>query len=566
MLIHIFKSILLMSAVGSGLAMLWLCLKPITRSLFSPRWQYYIWLTVLIVMILPVHFFVPSRTSNITSVISEQTDNTSEKTVQSDNQIADFQMPKESDNLSIPKTLIPQNMMYYPSMVWLMGMIAVIFTKIAKYIVFLMTIHKNSKIDASVLNIPKRLSVRRTDMLDAPLIVGIFKPTLFLPSTPIAKNDMNYILMHELTHYKRGDLWYKWFAMAVQSVHWFNPFSYVVSRQIDAECEISCDWEVTKGLSTTEKNGYMNMILDLISNSKRSLRPLTTQMASDKNTLKRRFNMIKNQIKVNRKRAVISAVLAVIILAAAVLASGILKGTLFKAYNNEVISLNTDKIMGNYFNLLFVGTDNGGRADTIMLLKVNEDNLLGLSIPRNTLVGNKRVSDIFADENGNQAIIDAIKKKLSVPIHYYVEMNLSAVKDIVDSVGGIDYEVPMDMDYDDPYQNLHIELKKGRQNLNGEKACQMLQFRQGYPNGDLSRIQLHRQFLKEFMRQKLNKDNVDKAPEMFKIISENIKTNYSVNNLEHDMKIINSIDDIAFETIPGKISVYENMPVYELIN
>lgn len=566
MLIQIFKNILLMSAVGSVLAMIWLCLKPITRRLFSPSWQYYIWLTVLIVMISPVHFSVPSRASNITPVISEQTDNTPEKTMHSDNQTINFQVPKESENLSIPKTLIPQNMLYYPSMVWLLGMIAVIFAKIVKYTMFLMTIHKNSEIDTKVLDIPKRLSVRRTDMLDAPLIVGIFKPTLFLPSTPISENDMNYILMHELTHYKRGDLWYKWFAMAVQSVHWFNPFSYVVSRQIDTECEISCDCEVTKDLSVTEKNDYMNLILDLISNSKRSLRPLTTQMESDKNTLKRRFNMIKKQIKVNRKTAVISVVLAVIILATAVLASGILKGTLFREYNNEVISLNTDKITGTDFNLLFVGTDNGGRADTIMLLKVNEDNMLGLSIPRNTLVGNKRVLDIFADEDGNQAIIDAIKKKLSVPIHYYVEMNLSAVKDIVNSVGGIDYEVPMDMDYDDPYQDLHIELKKGRQKLNGEKACQLLQFRQGYPDGDLSRIQLHRQFLSEFMHQKLNKENIDKAPEIFKIISENIKTNYSVNNLEHDMKIINSINDIAFETIPGKISTHENMPVYELIN
>lgn len=425
-------------------------------------------------------------------------------------------------------------------------------------------IHKNSEADKSIIGIPKHLNVRKTALLDAPLIVGLFRPTLFLPNIPISESDMNYILMHELTHYKRGDILYKWFAMIISSIHWFNPFVYIVSRQIDTECEVSCDFSVTSNLSDNEKNNYMSMILDLVANSKSGLRPLTTQMASGKKELKRRFTMIKKSIKVNKKAAIISGILAIVILATAIFASGIIRGNLFKSYNNSTISLNIDEIDGNNFNMLFVGVDKGGRADTIMLFEVEKDSMKCVSIPRNTLMENNRISDIFAKENGNQAIIDAVKKNLNVPIHYYAEMNLSAVKEIIDSVGGIEFDVPMDMNYDDPYQDLHINLKKGVQTLSGEDVCGLLQFRRGYTEGDLSRIQLHGQFLNEFIKQKLNKENIDKASDILQIVSENIKTNYSISNFKQDIKIVDSIGNITFETVPGKISVYENMPVYEL--
>lgn len=56
---------------------------------------------------------------------------------------------------------------------------------------------------------------------------------------PFSVNDMNYILMHELTHYERGDIFYKWFAMTIQSIHWFNPFVYIVLREIVTECEVN---------------------------------------------------------------------------------------------------------------------------------------------------------------------------------------------------------------------------------------------------------------------------------------------------------------------------------------
>ena len=167
--------------------------------------------------------------------------------------------------------------------------------KMTRYVAFLLAIKRNSISDYSMENIPKRLTVRKTELLDAPLIVGLIKPVLYLPQTEIKEEGLNYILLHELTHYRRYDLLYKWFAMIVSCVHWFNPFVYIVSKQIDEECEVSCDYEVCRKLTEPQKKDYMAMILDFVQTSIRKKRPLTTQMASGKKTLERRFIMIRTK-------------------------------------------------------------------------------------------------------------------------------------------------------------------------------------------------------------------------------------------------------------------------------
>lgn len=566
--VRVFISVLLLSAVGSMLAIFWLLLKPVTRKLFSPRWQYYIWLTVLIVMVLPVRLSLPNKTLDNQAIVTEQVQNIPtniETQIQTNSQTIQ-EAPQQVQNFFLPKTYLHQSLFYCLSLIWLLGAVFILIMKIVKYNLFLRTMRKNSELNTTLSDIPKRLKVRKTAMLDAPLIVGLFKPILFLPDAELSDSDMNLVLMHELTHYKRGDLLYKWFMMAVQSVHWFNPIIYVVSRQIDVECEISCDFVVTSKLTETEQNNYMNMILDLLINSRSNLRPLTTQMASSKKILQRRFTMIKKKIKINKKIAVISGILAAVILTTTVFASGILNSTLFKHVNSSIIELNTDEAKDNDFNLLFIGLDNNSRPDTIMLMAIRDNSIKVLSVPRNTILGDKRASDIFMAANGDQEILDNIRQTLSVPIHYYVKMNLTAVKEIIDNVGEIKFDVPMDMSYDDPFQDLHINLKKGVQTLNGEAACQLLQFRRGYTEGDISRIKVHQQFLKELINQKLNKENIDKLPDILKIISDNTETNYPINSPEKAMRILTAIKeaDIAFDTIPGKLVLRDQMPIYEV--
>lgn len=338
MLISIFKRIILMSGIGGVLSILLLLLSPLTRKFFSPRWQYYIWLTVLIVMILPVRFSVPKLEQNAPSFTPNQSKIT-EETYSTTQQNADIKIAWQPEKMSLSKTDVPQSIFYYSANIWLLGMILTLLTKITKYNLFLKEIHKNSAIYKDIPNIPKRLTVRKTDMLDAPLLVGIFSPALFLPDTELHENDISYILMHELTHYKRSDLLYKWFSMLVTSVHWFNPLAHIVSRQIDTECEVSCDAAVASKLSDYEKKYYMNMILQLLSKSQGNFRPLTTQMATGKQTIQRRFNMIEKKKATSKIILAISLITAAIILSCSVLASGILADlTTYDYYTVDILS------------------------------------------------------------------------------------------------------------------------------------------------------------------------------------------------------------------------------------
>lgn len=342
MLTEVFKSILLMSAAGGISGIILLCLKPVTGKQFSPKWQYYIWLTVLIAMILPVQFSLPQKTPDVQTI------------TQSKNVIINTEMPTAKNNTApvqtkayskpqMPKITLPQNTMWYLSIVWLLGAITVLSAKSVKYLMFLKVIHKNSYTDNSVLNMPKQLCVRRTDILDAPLIIGLIKPVLYLPNVELSEDNLNYILMHELIHYKRHDLLYKWFTMLVLSVHWFNPVLYIVSKQIDLDCEVSCDFAVTSKLNRSEQDCYMNMILDMLLNSRSNPRPLTTQMASNKKTLKRRFEMIRNKKKTSKFMSVLSVVIAAVILGTTVFASGVLSGIATDNYTVAIMN-NGEKI------------------------------------------------------------------------------------------------------------------------------------------------------------------------------------------------------------------------------
>ena len=91
-------------------------------------------------------------------------------------------------------------------------------------------------------------------------MMGIFRPVLVLPDRQITAEQLDNILRHEMTHFRRKDLLYKWFAVFVKCVHWFNPAVYYISRQIGIECEISCDLAVVSGMSQEEKRSYVCLL------------------------------------------------------------------------------------------------------------------------------------------------------------------------------------------------------------------------------------------------------------------------------------------------------------------
>ena len=388
---EIMKNILLISVVGGVLAHVLLCIKPLTKKLFSPRWQYYIWLTVLIVMVLPIKVSLLSQPVHITT-----TENTAVQT----EQIAPAEIQQEQATPAVLEELsqspalktpdIPINIVRISGFLWIAVAVLLLGYKLVKYTVFLHAIKKYSVIECSLENIPKRLTVRKTELLDAPLIVGLIKPVLYLPKPEIKEEELDYILLHELTHYRRHDLLYKWFAMLVSSIHWFNPFVYIVLKQIDEECEVSCDYEVCRSLTELQKKDYMVMILNLVQTSIRKRRPLTTQMASSKKTLERRFIMIKNKKATSKLISVLSAALAIAMLSTTVFASGVLSGLTEDSYTIEIL-INGKKI--EFTNKPFI--ENG---DVYIPLREVIDKISIINNEKNDIVWNNGKIEIYTEE------------------------------------------------------------------------------------------------------------------------------------------------------------------------
>ena len=347
---ELFKALLITSLAGSALAVVISLLRPITKKLFGYSWHYYIWLCVLFVMLMPVRFNVnPMPAPNIaTQTIQTQQEAVSEQPETTENivQTAPAQKPQLLQKATVIWDRIIYNRMNILACVWLIGAMALMLLNVLRYIRLNIKISKNSE----VISCPetraytdRKINVRVWENIASPFMTGIFRPTLILPKTELSGEQLHNILRHEMTHFKRHDILYKWFAEFVKCIHWFNPISWYVSKQIASECEISCDMSVTKNMSDSEEMSYVSTILSLLPTGKSKQLPLTTQMASSKKFLKRRFIMIKNKKTTSRFMSVISAVIAAIMLSTTVFASGVLSDLTTDDYTIEITN-NAEKI------------------------------------------------------------------------------------------------------------------------------------------------------------------------------------------------------------------------------
>ncbi|MCM1268353.1 MAG: M56 family metallopeptidase [Bacteroidales bacterium] len=101
-------------------------------------------------------------------------------------------------------------------------------------------------------------------LISSPLLIGFFRPCIILPTTELSLVDFDYTILHELTHFKRRDMFYKWLVQFCVCVHWFNPFVYLMSREISRVCELSCDEAVIRGLDAQGRRAYGDTLFNAI--------------------------------------------------------------------------------------------------------------------------------------------------------------------------------------------------------------------------------------------------------------------------------------------------------------
>jgi len=197
-----------------------------------------------------------------------------------------------------------------------------------------------------------------------------------------------------------------------------------------------------------------------------------------------------------------------------------------------------------FYNILLLGTDDDGyRTDTIMIGRMDVQNhtVALLSIPRDTLIdGNytvPKINSVYGAAGRGEQGIESLERRLSQLLGFevdgYAMVNLDAFVELVDLIGGVEFDVPMDMDYEDSSQDLYIHLKKGVQKLNGEQAMGLVRFRKGYASQDIQRTKTQQAFLKALAKQCVSMVNLGKIGSMAEIFVENVTTDLSVGNLAY---------------------------------
>ena len=197
-----------------------------------------------------------------------------------------------------------------------------------------------------------------------------------------------------------------------------------------------------------------------------------------------------------------------------------------------------------FYNILVVGTDDDGyRTDTIMIarLDVKDHTVALMSIPRDTMVESvmtvPKINGVYGyagkGEKGINNLKSHLAKLLGFEVDGYAIVNLEAFVELVDLVGGVEFNVPMDMYYSDPTQDLYIDLKAGLQKLDGEKAMQLVRYRKGYATQDLQRTEVQQDFLQALGKQCLKIANLSKIGEMADLFKEHVTTDLSVGNIAY---------------------------------
>lgn len=221
--------------------------------------------------------------------------------------------------------------------------------------------------------------------------------------------------------------------------------------------------------------------------------------------------------------------------------------------------------------LMGVSTDNGLKlTDTIIVgtydPKTQKASLL--SIPRDTFVGSNIKSGTGSDkinalyQKSPEKTLEKVNEITGLDIEYYMVIDNQALIELVDVIGGVEFDVPINMKYDDLSQNLHINLKAGLQTIDGEKAEQLLRFRHNndgtsypteYGDNDIGRMKTQRNFIIETVKQTIQAKNVFKIKDIIDIAYEYVETNLSISTIKDYVPYAINVDieGIQSAVLPG---------------
>jgi len=305
------------SVTMSALALLYMAITPLLSKRYSEKGRYYAWLIIVIGLIIP---FRPQWGNAIVKV--DVSSETATPIIQIGNGTP-VTIPALVENAALPSALPSISWWQIAAAVWLAGVIAFLAYHAIKHFCFVkitrrwsenitdeqtLTLFQSLKTE---MGISKRINLYMCSCAGSPMMIGFVNPRILLPKADLAHDELRFILKHELVHYKRKDLSYKYLVLVATALHWFNPVVYLISKAIDVLCEISCDAEVIQSTDADTRQHYSETIIGVVKYQSKLKTALSTNFYGGKKGMKKRIFSIMDTSK---KKAGIAIVCCMLIL------------------------------------------------------------------------------------------------------------------------------------------------------------------------------------------------------------------------------------------------------------
>jgi len=313
-------ALLVCTVVMSAVAALYMLFAQLFSRRYSAKWQYYIWLIIIIGFIIPfrpslgndvVIWEIPAPSAPIVMFYAE----TIEQRVEAERIATEAQAGVESRNVFWWQLAF---------LAWLVGAAVFLVYHIVRHLIFIKAVGRwseevtDSRVLAAFEGIKTEMGIKERVSLHispfgSPMAIGIIKPKIFLPRADMEQSELRFILSHELTHCKRKDLIYKYLVVFATALHWFNPVIHMVARVIDMLCEVSCDAEVVHGTDACTRQSYGEALIGVVAYQTKIKTALSTNFYKGKKGIESRISSI---LDTRKKKSGLLVTCAVMLLVA----------------------------------------------------------------------------------------------------------------------------------------------------------------------------------------------------------------------------------------------------------
>ena len=330
-----FIAVLLMSATGILLVLCLALLRPLTIKTLTATWHYRMYILVVLFLLVPVGIVGGNLFSNMPSTTNQGLPNVPV--------ILNDMITVQQTDISLPQTgqALPQTdptavtpaapvttafilkiILSFLPLIWLVGVFVFIILYGIQFVRFRRKIMRTSlQIDdtgillaledsMTEMSIKGKLRLLSNNIIKTPMLVGLFKTFLILPEVEMSERELKVIFKHELTHFKRRDLWVKSLTLVANAIHWFNPAAYRLTKNIDTFCELSCDEQVVSDMNMEERQFYGETILNVLCRVVNQHSGIYATLAESKKGIERRLTHMMNVKNTSKRIVIISFVIA----------------------------------------------------------------------------------------------------------------------------------------------------------------------------------------------------------------------------------------------------------------